>query len=262
MADTGTGKGVSLLPDDMVAGGLIGDPPLNLLYRKMRFEVWDYDGKAPEGSKNVTTLAVRGELVDDDGKVHNQYWSAGDPGDFQPSPDGKRAVAVGRREALNNNTNVAVLMAACINAGFPKERIGDDISVLDGMYALSHRVPAPERTGLKRAPDARPLTVLVPAKILRLPGEGQAQTTGLSASTSTPAVTAEDLMADALSYAAEMLAEKGAVKRGQLTGGVFTRLGKHPRKAEIAKLVHTQEFIDRLVEVGIGTVEGDSIKAA
>lgn len=261
-------KGASLLPDDMVQGGLIGDPPLNLKYTNMQFVVWDYDGKTQKDENGtermVTVLAVRGELIDDEGKIHNQYWSSGDPALFQPSPDGKRAVPVGRAEALSSSTNLAVLMAGCINAGFPKERISDDITTLNGMVALSHRVPAPERGGSNKRPTTgeqkfKP-TVLVPSKILRLPWEnGGAEAAPTTGSAGAGANT--DVMSDAMEYAAELLAEKGEVTKGQLTGGVFAKRGQHPNKAAIVKLVHTKEFLDALVESGIAVVEGDKIRA-
>jgi len=161
--------GVSLRPSDMVQGGLLDDAVVE--FTGCGFVMFDYQGKADPAPAFGT------ELVDiDGGDPTKQYWTVGKAKDWMPSDDGKTLVAVGSATALNNNSNFALLMASIVNAGFPEDKIGDDISVFNGMVAHVHRVAAPKRSGLSGGsvgPDGqkREQTVLVVDTIEKLPWE-------------------------------------------------------------------------------------------
>ena len=158
---------VSIRPSTMVEGGAI---PVNqnLTLKEARFNLFDYQGKAP------VTTACRLVLVSDSDEEYEQQYSVGNPDRFQPSEDGKTLVAVGEAVALNKSCNFAVLMDALVNAGFPENKLGADISALDGLYAYWIGVPEPSRAGIARTAEQEARgarVVLVPSQLHTLPGE-------------------------------------------------------------------------------------------
>lgn len=163
-------QGVSLRPSDMTAGGLVGD--IDALWKESRFAQWDYNGKVPQP---VPAWKVVMEDVDT-GEEFTQYFSMGSGKDWVPSNDGKRLVAVGTASTLKTGSNGALLMASLVNSGFPEDKIGDDISMFDGLVAHMERQPAPKRSGLPKrevaeGAEAREATVLVVTAIIKLPWE-------------------------------------------------------------------------------------------
>ena len=114
---------VSLHPDDMVSGGAF--PVGNLLVQKSRFAHFIY----PKGGQR--TFALQWTLVQDDGTVSEQIYSAGDPTKWSPSQEsapgagdmGRYAFSVAGDSGLNNATNCAFLMKELINAGFPEAQV-------------------------------------------------------------------------------------------------------------------------------------------
>ena len=162
---------VSLNPKDMISAGLKDDFRGKIV--EASYAPWDYMGNIEEP---VLAAKLTIQEMDDDGaditegeaegKI-TQYWSAGDLAAFAPSLDGKEPtdgegmeleegpflVRVGKRAALNNNTNFAHLMRSVLDSGtaakkFTEEQLTPSIECLVGLDAHWNRVPQAKRPGL------------------------------------------------------------------------------------------------------------------
>lgn len=160
------GKRVSLLPSDMVQGGLIDD--LDVLFEAAKFTIYDYNGKADPR----VCLAI--DMRDDEGGLHEQYFSAADPKHFAPDDDGQGIVAVSDKGALIKGSNYDGFMTSLINAGFPEKLLRDGVGGIVGTKVHVARKAAPKRSGIINQPgqENREQTVLIVDKLIHLPGEG------------------------------------------------------------------------------------------
>lgn len=156
-------RAASLLPDDMVSGGLMDD--FDGTIDKVRFVPWDYNGNIDH-----SVLAVAVDITPDEGQgdPFTQHYSAGDLEQFAPSMDGIEpvdlengegealeglyAVPVGKKEQLNNNTNYAQFLIAALDAGFPRERVTASCDFLEGTRAHFNRIPQKKRSGIVSQP--------------------------------------------------------------------------------------------------------------
>lgn len=157
--------GVSINPETFVQGGLIDD--VDAILSSVRFTKFNYEGKSDE------VLALKVNFTTPDGEAHEQYYSAGDLKRFQPSDDGARAIPVGGASALVVSSNASQFLISIVNAGFPKNKLSDDVSVFDGTGVHLRRIAQAERKGLSKPKDGeeRQKTILVVEKILFQPGE-------------------------------------------------------------------------------------------
>jgi hypothetical protein len=254
---------VSLRPSEMVEGGAV-PVDQNLTWKNPEFVLFDYQGKA----KNTTALHLT--LVSDDGTEHEQYYSVGDPERFSPSEDGKRVDPVGAAQALSKSSNFYLLMDALVKAGFPENRIGDDITILNGLVAFHIGLAEPKRAGLAKAPAAdgsvaREKILSVPSTIIKFPWDKKATgkvapKTGAKAPQA--AAVDEEVVAAAVAFAKRAIDAKGdAMTRQQLGVAAYKdkELAKDPATRDsIAKAVYTPEFSAAAIGEGM-TVDGDSI---
>ena len=150
----------SLRPSEMVEGGAVPTDQ-NLRIESASFEIFDYQGKGKP------TTALKLVLMTDEDVENVQYWSAADPSRFVPSDDKNSLTAVGTASSLSKSSNFAILMDNLCNAGFPEDQIGNDITVLEGLYAYWIGVPAPKRSGLEQKEGK---VILVPSQIHEMPG--------------------------------------------------------------------------------------------
>ncbi len=257
--------GVSLKPSNAVVGGLIDD--VNVEWKECRFESWDYNGKSP-----VKVPALKVTMADvDTGDEHEQYWSMGSAKDWAPGPDGKELISVGSATALKSNSNGMILLTSLVNAGFPEEKFGDDVSELEGMVCHMIRVPAPKRTGLvkdkRTREDGREFeeTVLVVESISKLPwekakpkpkvtpagtqsGAGKKKPTSSGGSAGGGAGANAELSSDIVSrtvdFIMEVLGESGGeVAKKDLATMAFQKLKDDPNRNQIVQLVFKDEFL-------------------
>lgn len=206
---------VSIRPSDMVEGGAV---PFNrnLVWEECRWNIFDYTTK--EGKVVATAVALRVKYKDDDGGEYEQQYSAGDPERFIVADDGKSIDAVAEGGAVSKSSNFHLLMSSLVSSGFPEDRLGDDVSVLDGLYTYNVALPEPDRPGLKREKKEgeRERSISVPTQVLKLPWEKKGAAKGKPAAkpAAAPAAEAdsEEVMAQAVAAAVEMLAEEGTDK--------------------------------------------------
>jgi len=258
-------QGISIRPEDMVEGGAV-PAEKNLLIESARFALYDYNGKAPP------TVAAKLDLVDDEGTQYTQYYSAGDPLRFGPSPDGKTLVALGAAQNISKSSNFYTLMTNLVNAGYPENKLGSDISTLDGLYAFWTAVPQQKRAGLKKDEGAEApkfeKVVLVPSQILRMPGEKAGKAVpakkGAAPASVAPVEAGNEgteggdaVTAGALALVARAVGDSGSTTRQDLGVAVFKELATDPNRDAIAAMVYAPEFQAVLLANGY-TIEGET----
>lgn len=245
-----TKKAASLSPEDFViGGGLIDD--VVVTFQENRFELFDYGGTIIPG---VPALGVT--LVTEEGDESKQYYSVGSSKDWRPSEDGKELIAVGgaserslKAPALRSTSNLAIFLQNLVDAGFPIDNLGTDISVMDGLKAHVIQIPAPERKGLKKKDKRYDDTILVVDEIIALPGEkasktkakGKAKAKGEEGGSKSK----EDLEAKAQSAVMQMLAEaKGnKVNKTEIPASIFKTFKEDPDRNEIIAIAFNDDFL-------------------
>ena len=252
--------GVSIRPSQFVEGGAV-PVDRNLLWKECRFANFDYTKK--DGTVVASTISAKITYQDDEGTEYTQHYSAGDPARFQPSADGKTLEALTSSENLSKSSNYYILMNALINAGFPENKLGEDISVLDGLYTHNIGIPEPKRSGLVRdvpAEGARERVISVPDSVIKLPWENKGKATAAPAKKAADAPTEEeagDASADALAMVTELLAgaDDGKVTRQQVASKAIKS-----KNQPVAKLVFSPAFAAVLTENGYA-LDGEDITA-
>ena len=250
--------GVSIRPSDFVEGGAV-PVDRNLLWKECRFALFDYTKKS--GEVVATTCAARITCVDDDGNEYVQHYSASDPERFVPSSDGKTLEPVGAAAALSQSSNFYILLNALVSAGFPEDKLEEDISTLDGLYAYHIGIPEPKRSGLMRQAPAEGTTVRekvisVPSQILQLPWEAKKGAKGATKKAAPAADDSADAAGDAAAIATAMLEDSDSVTRQQ----VATKAIRDKRPG-LAKVVFQPEFEAMLLANGM-SLDGEDITAA
>jgi len=247
--------GVSIRPSEFVEGGAV-PVDRNLLWKECRFANFDYTKK--DGTVVATTVSAKIVYQDDEGSEYTQHYSAGDPNRFQPSKDGKTLEALTESVNLSKSSNYYILMNALINAGFPENKLGDDLSVLDGLYTHNIGLPEPKRSGLVRetTEGARERVISVPDSIIKLPWEnkGRAATKG-KAAVAPAEEDAGDAEADALTMVTEMLADADKVTRQQVAAKAI-----RSKNQPVAKLIFGPRFAEVLTGAGY-VLDGEEISA-
>ena len=262
---------VSLRPSDAVEGGAV-PVDKNLVIIGSRFSLWDYMGKAK------TTTAAKIDFKDDDGTEYTQYYSVGDPERFAPSEDGKTLVAVGTAAALSKSSNFVLFMTALVNAGFPENKVGEDISSLEGLKAYYIGQKPPTRAGLaQNAPvegqKVYEKVILVPSVIIKLPWEKTDRKMAGTAGKALPKAEAEtaeessdetaedDVTTAAVDFIGKVVkAEGGSTTRQKVAQAVFKdkELAKNGTRDGIASAVFAPGTQAALVAAGF-TVKGETI---
>jgi len=255
--------GVSIRPSEFVEGGAV-PVDRNLLWEECRFAIRQYmqkDGTPvldKQTGEPVETVAAVIKYKDDEGSETTQFYSAGDPNRFQPSKDGKTLEALTESANLSKSSNYYILMNALINAGFPENKLGEDISVLDGLYTHNIGLPEPKRSGLVReaAEGARERVISVPDSIIKLPWENKGKGAAKGKAVATPAEEdAGDAEADALAMVTEMLADADKVTRQQVASKAI-----RSKNQPVAKLVFSPKFAEVLTGAGF-LLDGEEITA-
>jgi hypothetical protein len=210
--------------------------------------MWDYNGTRPDlvPALKVTMTPQGG---DDDGPI-DQYFTAGNAKDWDPSQDGSRLVPIGTAEKLNDKSNVAILITSIIAAGFPTDQMEDDCSIFDGMDCHVIRVKAPKRSGLNRPPptegkEEREQTNLVVDEIYELPGEGADSGKGAKGkgSSKTEASGDSDLTVQAETILMDILGEKDPVTKKQITTAAFKPIKDDPNRQALMGLLIDDDFL-------------------
>ncbi len=259
---------ISIRPSDMVEGGAPVDR--NMMVKSASFVVFAYTKKdgspalKPDGTP-AKTVAAALALVEDDGNENLQHYSVGDPERYAPSPDGKTLVSpTGNDININKSCNFHILMNALVNAGFPENKLDDDLSALNGLYAYWIGIPEPKRAGLARTAEqeARTRVIPVPSKIEKLPWEkakpGQKMPAAVTGTTKKAAGASADVLARTIEFVDKVVGESGSATRQELAARIFTDLAKDKDRDAIAAAMFSPAIQASLLAAGFA-IDGEII---
>lgn len=256
--------GVSLKPSDAVAGGIMLDD-VDVLIKRCRFRLWDYNGTIPTP---VLGLSVTFE-DENDGSESEQVYSAGDTKFFVPSEDGSEATPVGTHTNLQDSTNAMAFLVSMVNAGFPEDKIADKVSIFEGSRVHVKQQPQPKRKGLVGAKEnknillvskinsypwdkaaAKPKAAPAMGKTAGAPAMGTAGPAPVqTAQAAAPAATggngeATDLQTRATEMMIGILSAKGGtILKTQIAQEAFKILAADPQRNQLVQLVYSDAFL-------------------
>jgi hypothetical protein len=259
--------GISLAPSTFLAGGgLIDDVDVEVV--DAQFVLFDYNGKV---ATPVPALGLSLKELGDEGKTHDQYFSAGDAQYFAPSDDGTSLIPTGDKTSISSSSKCGLFLTSLVNAGVPESFLASgNIKDLVGMQFHVVQQAAPKRTGGKfQGQQKENATDLVVSKLIAMPGEGAAATTKKPAGKAAPAKTngaAAAPVDEALASATEeaiinVLAQQGGtVLKKDISGLVFKSVdSKNPLRAQMMKLAFDDNFLGGLTGI---TFDGNAISLA
>lgn len=246
---------ISLNPELMVAGGLPRD--FDGVIREVRYVP---SSLAPEKyqdalrAKNAKPQLMARVTIDADEEsgfdTVTEFYSAGDLGAFAPSQDGVEpvdldgepdemegtyAVPVGKREAMNNNTNWAFFLTNLKQAGFTGFTASTEC--LEGISAFFSRPQPPSRPGLDQG--EKKAGVLVVAE-LHGKKAGAAKAKG-SAASKADTNGLDDRLSEIVLEA--LTAADGTIARTKLPGIVIKQFSG-AQKAQAVKRVGDVKFLE------------------
>jgi hypothetical protein len=271
-------KVASLNPDDFTEGGGLLDDA-DVVIKEARFEMFDYQGNVPPPGS--PSLQVEMEF-DNEGTPETtvENYSMGSAKDWEPSEDGCQLIAIGQATSLRMSTNGGIWLKALLDAGFPLDKLGNDVSNVDGLSCHVIRVPEPQRKGIVKSEKQKareekygPPTLLVVSEILEMPGESKAagKKAGPGAAkgkTSKPASKPAaskpaagesdgDIETKAMMAIMEILAEVGSITKKTLPAKVYQVVKDDPDKQAIVQMTFNDEFL----ESGSWTYEDGTLTA-
>ena len=246
---------VNLNPETFLeGGGLIDD--VDVTVKEAIFEAFDYNGKADATpALKMTIQAADIELV--------QYYSMGKMNDWIPSDDGKQLLSVGSATSIRLSSNGGIFLKSLVDSGFPADKLGDDISILDGLQAHMIQVPEPSR-GMTKSKEQEekeakfgPKTILVVSEVQVLPWEkkkpagkpkAKAKAKPAAKAKAKPKAKAkvesdssvEDKATEAVM---EILANEGSAIKKTLPQKIFKLRPDDPDRNAIVKIAFDDEFL-------------------
>ena len=222
----GQAPAVSIDPEEMEES--TGAPiDQNLLIKAAKFIVFDYQGK---GAPSVGAMLT---YVQDEGTETTQFYSVAsvESRRFAPATDGKTLIPTGSTGKISKSCNFHILMREMANAGFPRDRLTGDVSVLNGLYAYYVGVPEPTRSGLQRTAEQAAVrrVIVAPARIHNLPWEPKVAAPAVDVGTPATATSAvapptpvpDPNLAAAVEFVGRVVAD-GPKTRGQIAAALFT----------------------------------------
>jgi len=259
--------GVSIKPSEMVEGGAPVDR--NMLIKSAKYVLFNYTKKDGTPTLDVSgkpaqSVSAELVLVEDDGSENQQNYSVGDPNRYEIAADGKTLGPDGI--TISKSCNFHILMNGIVNAGFPENKLGDSIGVLEGLYAFWIGVPEPKRSGLARTPEqeARVRQIPVPSVIHKLPWEkakpGQKPSSGATGATGNTPEGSDDILSRTVSFIGSLVEASGSVTRQDAAQQIFAdaEMAKDPQRDAIAQTIFLPALQAALLAKGFA-VTGETI---
>jgi hypothetical protein len=134
---------------------------------------FDYNGTVTPAIPSIA-LDLLGEGAE---KPITEHWGVGKAEDWQPSPDGKKLVAIGKRKMIHANTKAAMMFKSMIGVGVPLDLLdaaSEDVTKLVGMDVhwvrtkVTYEGMKDKATGVKGSKDGE---VVLVTELYALPGE-------------------------------------------------------------------------------------------
>jgi hypothetical protein len=256
-------KGASLLPNDFAVGGALPNGEYTIAASKA--STFDYNGTQPASPALHITFA------DADGEAREQYYSAGKLEFLAPDVDGRRFINPNGDDAkISKQSNAAAFLISIINAGFPVDKLGDDVTVFAGTKVLIENVAQQKREGLKDQKEGK--TIPLVAKIISLSGEAKSGARGAAKipvtatpkTAASPASSNGNLDEAAITAIQEILAETpdNSLTKLKLGTQVMLKLSKahDPNLNAIKKLATDSVWLAAQAEAGGWVSDGNTIK--
>lgn len=255
-------RSVSLKPSDHSEGG--GVPQGNLLITKSKAAMFDYGGRGP------TITSMLWNLLNDEGEEFAQYYSIGDPSKWAVSPDGKILVPLTDSDKLPGGSNASLVLKELVNAGFPENKVTDDFSVFEKLYAFFEPIPQPKRQGLQGQQEGgRERMITVPKKIHNLPWDASKRPLdGQTGTVTTPQIATANVVSTApsannhwekgLAIVNAALVIKNPCTRHDVSQRLFSTLSGDDDRDDIAFYVFGPKFAEELVQAGF-KIDGENI---
>ncbi len=216
----------SLRPSDAKAGGLLDDA--DVLLKQARFVKYDFAGKS---DKPRLCLAI--DMIDEASQPHTEYYSAGDLKFFVPTADGKGYDQVADKTALYKSSNAVLFLESLVKAGFPEGRLGQDITVIEGLRIHVTRIAQKQRKFQDGRTTKDDATVLLVSKLLsEVASAGAAAVAGGTDVASKAIATVKAILA----------ANSGRVETARLGTEVFKALMQDAQRNDVLKAI-TPEFL-------------------
>ena len=149
----------SLNPANMTGGGAVADGEYTLA--KLVVASFNYGGQA------AATPACLITYKDAAGQEQEQAYTAGAGAEM--GTDGKSFVSMAK------SSNFAMWVASIVEAGFPVDKLGDDVTVFQGYRVKVAAKAQPKRAGLKDQQEGK--TIVLVTEIVAAPGGKAAKAT-------------------------------------------------------------------------------------
>lgn len=230
------GKGGSFNPDTFVEGGGLIDN-VDVKWTGLKIQKGYKDGEYG----NATVVKVTMDTGED--AEHEELYSCGTQ--CEPNEAGTGMEDGGK---VGRSTKFASLIDSLIGAGFPKNKIENDLTMFEGLECHMVRVIVPERKGLERParPDGRVFkeTVLLVDSITKLPWEKKKQTAPAKGKTTAPQASEDEIEGKAQDAVIGVLESnpKGIDKKA-LTKLLFADLKDDPDRTAIIQLTYKDSFL-------------------
>jgi hypothetical protein len=231
-------QGVSLNPDSAAVGGALDGIEATITRARA---LGEYPNGTPAVLLSVTFAPAGG------GRERTELYSMG-KAQLKPSADGKQFLPLVEGAKPHKGCSGIQFLVALIQAGFPADRIGNDVSVIEGTVVFLRAKPRPKTGNAEIDKNNDGKTITLPDRVISLPGEGSAakkSPTGpkkpavarpAPAVAATPSVEADapaaagdfDADAEAVKIVSDVLAkaDNNTVARNQIGGKVFGALAK------------------------------------
>jgi len=249
---------LSLNPDDAVQGGLLDDA--DVIIKSARCDFFTY----PNGTSAVGAIV---EYEDGDGKVHEQFYSAGSPQRIVPNEEktGLMPVEGVNVSGLVKSTNLIALMTSLKEAGYNTSGLAD-ISTLNGLRVHVNRKTVAKSAG--DPVDAKERSILLVAKILEVKkGGAKAAAAGkpaAAAKASAPASAPANSELDDKTAGAilEIVLNAGGSAEAKKLPAIVFQNGKKAQDADALKMSQRSSSADFLKSRSEFEYDGTTVKVA
>lgn len=247
-------KAVSLRPGDAQEGGFLDD--VDVTIKSLRAVHWDYKGKADP------CAAIEATFLTDEGKERIEYYRVGKPDKLVPNAENTKFLPVSGTGGIMKKSKGWYFVTSLINAGFPEDKVTDDLSVFNNTRVHVNITALPEKMTDDAGKDKENKAILV-TKVVTLPWEQKsgskkpapaastAKPTAAAAPASAPQ-SASDIVTKAIAECAKAASDAGgSLPRIKLSQQVFRQLAQDTDRNAVVKLVGDPAWLQTLNEMPV-----------
>lgn len=235
---------ISINPQDAVKSSNFSIKDGDALLKTLRAATYDYNGKR----EPVTVL--RAEFIYNEEAIYG-YYTCGKS--LIPSADGKGFESISENvTGFPDNCNAFMFVASLVNAGFPTDKLGKDLSIVDNTMVHVNSVPAPERDYGTTAVKDRSIMIITKINIYpwdKKRGKGSKNgkaTTSAAANTATADSDNDDNGVDIIAIDALMSALKenpDGIKKASIIPATIKFLSEGPERTPVLQRLLSDDFL-------------------